>query len=65
MRRTLIFAATLAILVSAVVAVLGILDVIPFEDLLRDLRKILTIVVVCTVAALLIFGLLNLGKGKE
>ena len=64
MRRTLIYAATLAILASAIVVVLGILDVRSFEDLWKDLSKVLTILGVCTVAMLLILGLVNLAKGK-
>jgi hypothetical protein len=65
MKRTLIFAGTLAIILSAVVLVLGILDVKSFKDLWGDLGKVLTILAVCTGATLLIYGLVGLVKGKS
>ena len=64
MGRTLIYALTLAILATAIVVVLGILNVKPFEELWKDLITVLQILGVCTAAALLIFGLTSLAKGK-
>jgi len=64
MKRTLIYALTLAILATAIVVVLGILDVKPFEELWEDLITVLQILGVCTLAALLIAGLVSLARGK-
>lgn len=64
MVRTLIYALTLAILATAIVVVLGILNVKPFEELWQDLITVLQILGVCTAAALLIAGLVSFTKGK-
>ena len=63
-RRTLVLAGVIAIIVCALLVNLYILDWVKFPELSEDLRKILALIGVSTVAGLLIVGLIKILQEK-
>jgi hypothetical protein len=53
-KRTLIFAAAFAVFVGAITIILAIIDVISFQELRQNLRKLLAVIVVSALAILLL-----------
>jgi uncharacterized membrane protein len=53
-RRTLIFAAACAVFVGAITIILAILDIISFQVLRQNLRKLLAVIAVSAIAILLL-----------
>ncbi len=72
-RRTMIFSGAFLVFAVAVMINLAILDIIPFQEVKRSLRKLLAVTAVSTVALLLLYKLFALameespgqGKGPE
>jgi hypothetical protein len=64
-KRVLMMGAALAILVSALVVILRILDVISRQDATTTLGKILSVIVVSVVAIVLTVVVVKLGKRES
>ena len=61
LQRILVLGASLAILVAAVVISLAILDVVSVHEMVQTLGKTLSVIAVCTIAAVLILILMKIG----
>ena len=53
-KRTLIFAAACAVFAGALIIILAILDIISFQELRKNLRKLLAVIAVSAIAILLL-----------
>lgn len=68
LRRTLIFAAACAVFAGALTIILAILDIISFQELRQNLRKLLAVIAVSAIAILLLqklFGLATQGSPEK
>ena len=61
-KRIMMVGAVIAVLAAALILSLSILDIISFHDLKEILGKTLSIVAVSTIALLLIFAIVKIGR---
>ena len=63
-RRVLTAAAGIAILISALLVNLALLDVITVQDLRTTLGKIVSVIVVSTIAVVLVIAVMKIGERR-
>jgi hypothetical protein len=63
-RRVLTAAAGIAILISALLVNLALLDIITVQDLRTTLGKIVSVIVVSTIAVVLVIAVMKIGERR-
>ena len=63
-RRVLTAAAGIAILISALLVNLALLDIITVQDLRTTLGKIVSVIVVSTIAVVLVMAVMKIGERR-